>query len=103
MTNKDELMEWEYQTISAIKGVLAELHKDAKGDVIYDGEEKVRLETAIKSISQLRQILIDVGNEAWYAYVPFENGEAVYPDKTDDLVDEILNDEIVLLKEIGLS
>lgn len=84
-------MPWEYSAKMAVESAWrsADLD-DVRGVIaIFDHDER-RLVSKCKSLDELRSTLSSVYAEAWYSYVPFESGEAVFSDNAEGYVESFL-------------
>lgn len=91
----DHRMPWEEYAQDAIENIISEADFDEIRGIIvlsphYDDGYRSGVECS--NMEQLRQYLIEVYNEEWYAYVPFDGGEAVFEDDAWGAVADLLAD-----------
>lgn len=74
---------WESADLDDVRGVIE----------IFDPDDR-RLVTECKDLEALHSALSSVYAEAWYAYVPFDSGEAVFSDDAEGYVEDFLSDHV---------
>lgn len=74
---------WESADLDDVRGVIE----------IFDPDDR-RLVTECKDLEALHSALSSVYAEAWYAYVPFDSGEAVFSDDAEGYVGDFLSDHV---------
>ena len=76
---------WESAAKDALERTLDSLEFDAENGVIWGYDS-----TPLSNMGQLRTYLSDAYTDAWYAYVPFDDGEAVFEDDGYDAANEAI-------------
>ncbi|MRS01895.1 restriction endonuclease [bacterium] len=88
----EHLMVWEEEASSAVEILLKHAEYDEiRGTVTLpprDGDKDFGAE--FSDLEELESYLVDIYNEAWYAYVPFDGGSAVFEDDAIGVVGDIL-------------
>ena len=88
-----EEMEWEIQARERVEQILSSATWDISGGCVWlQGDTEHSHTPCCSSMDELRQYLIDGYNELWYAYAPFEGGEAVY--EPEGMEDDVVADEL---------
>lgn len=77
---------WESEAKEALKGAIDALEFDEEEGLIHGYDSP-----PIQSENQLRSYLEDIYLGAWYAYVPFDTGEAVFKADAYDSVSEAIS------------
>ncbi len=84
---------WESHAKAAVKSAWESADfDDVRGVIDISDADDPRLATECKDIDALRAALSSIYAEAWYAYVPFESGEAVFSGDADGYVGDFLSD-----------
>jgi hypothetical protein len=94
-TNDDHRMPWEDYAQEAIENIIGEADFDEiRGIIVLSPHYNDGSESGVEctNMEQLRQYLIEVYIEEWYAYVPFDGGEAVFEDDASGAVADLLAD-----------
>lgn len=90
--NHDEQMIWEYEAENAVKKVLEVADfDDIRGVISLPADEiEFRYWDEFNDIDELRLRLEEIYDSAWYAYVPFDSGEAVFRGDSWGYVSDLL-------------
>jgi hypothetical protein len=93
-------MPWESHAREAVARVLAEAEFDEVRGVIYAptsqdhrGDEIIE---GYDSVDEFLRALRELGDEQWYAYVPFDEGAAVFDSTVDGMVESLADSHGVL-------
>jgi hypothetical protein len=96
----DGEMPWESQAREAVARALAEAKFDEVRGVIYAptspdhrGDEIIE---GYDSVDEFLRALRELGDEQWYAYVPFDGGAAVFDSTVDGMVENLADSHGVL-------
>lgn len=96
----DGEMPWESHAREAVERVLAEAAFDEVRGVIYaPTSEDHRGDEVIEgydSVDEFLKTLRELGDEQWYAYVPFDEGAAVFESTVDGMVENLADSHGVL-------
>lgn len=96
----DGEMPWESHAREAVERVLAQAEFDEVRGVIYaPTSEDHRGDEVIEgydSVDDFLRALREIGDEQWYAYVPFDEGAAVWDSNIHDVVESLADGHGVL-------
>jgi hypothetical protein len=91
----DHLMFWEEHAQEAIEHLIREArYDDVRGTITLPpyNDDGHRWGVDCSNIEELQEHLIEVYNQEWYAYVPFEGGSAVFEDDAWGAVGDLMVD-----------
>ncbi len=86
---------WEEHAREAVETLLGEvLFDEIRGTVILSTpeEDEQRISGEFSSMEEVETYLREVYEREWYAYVPFDGGEAVFEDDSWGVVGDLLSD-----------
>lgn len=90
--NDDHLMDWEEYAQDAIERTINEaVFDEIRGRIVLQSHND-NFGVDCSNVEEIKQYLIEVYNEEWYAYVPFDGGEAVFEDDAWGAVENLLTD-----------
>lgn len=89
----DALPMWEEYAQEAIKRQLEfATFDDIRGTIrLPPPHDDSRFDVQLFSMEELEEHLREIYNQEWYAYVPFEGGEAVFEDDAWEVVEDLLS------------
>lgn len=93
MNEENDSMPWEDEAYSAVEELIKEAEYDEiRGTIILppNNDDGFGLGKEFTDIEELQNHLIEVYNEQWYAYVPFDSGEAVFEDDAEGVIGDLL-------------
>ncbi len=94
-SNDDHRMPWEEYAQDAIENIISEADFDEiRGIIVLSphNDDGHRFGAECSNVEEIEEYLIEVYNEEWYAYVPFDGGEAVFEDDASGAVGDLLAD-----------
>lgn len=93
--NDDHRMFWEKHAQDAIELIISEADIDEiRGSIVLptNNDDGLRFDVDCSNVEEIEQYLVEVYIEEWYAYVPFDGGEAVFVDDACGAVSNLLTD-----------
>lgn len=91
----DHLMPWEENAKDAIESIISEAYFDEiYGSIVLQShyDDSHSLGVGCSNVEEIEKYLIEVYINEWYAYVPFDGGEAVFKDDAWGAVSDLLTD-----------
>lgn len=91
----NHIMPCEEYAQEAIERVISEAYFDEIcGNIVLQShhDDSHSLGVECSNMEEIKQYLIEVYNKEWYAYVPFDGGEAVFKDDASGAVSNLLTD-----------
>ena len=92
-------MPWEIDAERAVESIVADLEFDTDEAIVYGPHFAGRI--ALEDVDDLREYLEEAYDEAWYASVPFESGEAVFDSDASGTIEAIIEALTPRLNTVG--